>query len=150
MRAGIDFFAQNLLSTFNRQRSDLLTQSLTRLNGLLLSLGFGSNDDFVRFFSRAAFGFFNDSLGAALCVSQQTRRLFATSRQFGFYAFIGRGQFGFGTVSRTQTISDFLPALVQCLHDRRPNEFGRKPHQKRKDNPLKKQGRIDIHFAYPF
>ena len=75
MDASIDFLAENLLSTLHCQRSHLLAQCLTGLNGLLIGFSTGSSDDFVSFVGSAGLGFFNDGLCTAIGV-RKTRSCF--------------------------------------------------------------------------
>ncbi len=52
MDAGIDFLAQNLLSTFDGKNSHLLTQDFARLNGLLFGFRTSGSNDFCSLLRR--------------------------------------------------------------------------------------------------
>lgn len=80
MGASIDFLAQDLLGTFYGQCGHLLTQGFTGGNGLLLSFGAGSGNNFVAFLCRTCFGFFNDGMGRAAPPEADARRISRTSR----------------------------------------------------------------------
>ena len=145
MDAGIDFLAQNLLSTFDGKNSHLLTQNFARLNGWLFGFRTSGSNDFARFFAGPNFGFFDDGLGAAVRVGKTCRRLVARLRQLLLDTLVGSAQLGFGTVGSSEAIGDFLGSFIQCLRDRGPHEFHREQDQDQKDNGLNEQGRIDTH-----
>ena len=77
MNAGIDFLAENLLSTLDGQRSHLLTQGFAGLHCLLFGFGTCGGNNFVALFRGAGLGFFDDGLGASVGISQTGRCLVA-------------------------------------------------------------------------
>ena len=82
MHAGIDFLAQDLFSTLDSQRGNLLAQRLTGFDGLLLSFNFGSGNDLATFLGCPGFGFFDHGLRAALGIGiMGSKYLEAAARQ---------------------------------------------------------------------
>ncbi|MNL54235.1 hypothetical protein D3C87_1775490 [compost metagenome] len=77
VNAGIDFLAENLLSTLDGQRCHLLTQGFAGLHRLLLGFGTGGGNNLVAFFRGACLGFFDDGLGTSVGVRKTRGRFVA-------------------------------------------------------------------------
>src|SRR5690606_16968875 len=102
VNAGIDFLAENLLSTLDSQRSNLLAQGFTGLHRLLLGFGTCGCNDLVAFLRSACLGFFDDGLGTAVGVRKTRGRFVAHLCQFLLDLLVGSGQFGLGTVGSSE------------------------------------------------
>ena len=92
MNASIDFLAENLLSTLDSQRSDLLTQRFAGLDGLLFSFNLGGSNDLVAFFGGLGLGLLHDGLCAALGIRQACGILIARLGQLVFHALVSSGK----------------------------------------------------------
>ena len=145
MDAGVDFLAQDLLSTLDGQRGDLLAQGFAGAHGLLLGLVTRGGHDLVGLLGGAALGLFDDLLGTALGIGQAVARLVARGLQLLFDTLVGGGQFGLGLLGSRQARGDLLCPLVQRLRDRRLHEFHREQHEQQEDDALDEQGRVDTH-----
>jgi hypothetical protein len=86
---------------------------LACLDRLLICFRFGSGDDLVRFFGGFGLGLFHDGLTTALGICQAGRRLGARLGQLFFDTLVGGRQFGFGFVSRSQSVGNLAGTFVQ-------------------------------------
>jgi hypothetical protein len=107
-----------------------------------------SFDDARSFFGGVFLCFFDDFSRAALGIDDTFLRLFMRLRQLNLHALLGYGQLMLTTIGSSETFRDFLCALVQHFHQRRPHELHREKRQDEKDDELRKQGCVQVHGIF--
>src|SRR3989344_55974 len=145
MRVLVDGSAQNLLSTADRQATQLGTQGVFDAVQFLFDLGLSLRLQALTFHTGLIASFVDDLGSALLGLLNDFSCLRFSFAQLLTHFLVGQLQVASCTASSVQTISNLLLTLLQSRDDRRPHELHAKEHKDEEGNGLANQGCINVH-----
>ncbi|OAM31463.1 hypothetical protein A7P93_04590 [Eikenella corrodens] len=112
MFIGINLAAQNLFSTFNCQRSHLLTQSFACPINFLLHIGLSLCSNTSSLIRGLLFGILNDLRGSLLCISDDFGNLITTFSHEFSHTLFSLFEITFPTLGSSQAFGNFAGTLI--------------------------------------
>src|SRR5690606_33298160 len=146
-RPGVDLATDQAFGAGHGQRTDLLAQILARAVGGGLDLGHGDGLLAIRLGQRVLLGLLDDLAAATVRLLDDLVGLAARFAHDLVDLVLRLRQILLAAISGGEAFSDLLLALLDGLHQRRPDELDGDPDEDRERDHLTQQGDIDVHVV---